>query len=298
MPSLLLVGTGLIGGSFALAAKAAGLFDRVVGADRDPAALREALRLGVIDAIDDGEDGFAAACIAVPVTSIAAQVREAAARARVVFDVGSVKGAVMAALRPMPPNYVPCHPIAGSEQGGAGAARADLFKDRLVVLTPSAEMDAKAAVIVKDYWRRVGGQLAIESAADHDRRFALLSHLPHLVAFAFMEVVANAGSPAGGGGGFRDFTRIAAADADVWADILHANAPHWQSYLDELATSLRGIAAAAQSGGEGLRQRLAAAAQAKRDIDAKAPGSLAGESTSPMSPNGPQFAATPSEDPA
>ena len=122
MPALLLVGTGLVGGSFARAAKANGLFDRVVGVDRSTEALHEALRLGVIDAIDDGSDApdetFAAACIAVPVGSIADCVRASVERALVVFDVGSVKGAIIDALQPTPPNYVPCHPIAGSEQGG------------------------------------------------------------------------------------------------------------------------------------------------------------------------------------
>lgn len=275
MPSLLLVGTGLIGGSFALAAKASGLFDRVVGADGNAETLQEALRLGVIDAVDDGHDdgngtSFAAACIAVPVGSIADCVRAAVARASVVFDVGSVKETIIEALHPPPPNYVPCHPIAGAERGGPAAAHADLFNDCTVVMTPGLETDAEAKATVRRYWRAVGAKVSIESAADHDRRFALLSHLPHLLAFAFMEVVAEAGSPQGGGGGFRDFTRIAAADADVWADILHANAPRLQAHVASVAASLRELADAAQAGGDGLRDRIAAAAQAKRAIDAVA----------------------------
>ena len=275
MPALLLVGTGLIGGSFALAAKASGLFDRVVGTDGNAETLQEALRLGVIDAIDAGEDGiggerFAAACIAVPVGAIADCVQAAVARAEVVFDVGSVKETIIDALSPLPPNYVPCHPIAGSERGGPAAAHADLFGDCTVVMTPGPETNAEAMATVAGYWRTVGAKVVVESAAEHDRRFALLSHLPHLVAFAFMEVVAEAGSPQGGGGGFRDFTRIAAADADVWADILHANAPRLQAHAASLATSLRELADAAQTGSDALRDRIAAAAQAKRDIDAKA----------------------------
>ena len=274
MPTLLLVGTGLIGGSFALAAKASGLFDRVVGADEDSEVLQEALQLGVIDAIDDGtnEDAFAAACIAVPVGSVADCVRASVARASVVFDVGSVKGTIVDALNPVPANYVPCHPIAGSERGGPAAARADLFNDCTVVLTPERETDAAATATVSGYWRTVGAKVSFETAAEHDRRFALLSHLPHLVAFAFMEVVAEAGSPPGGGGGFRDFTRIAGADADVWADILHANAPHLQAYVASLRASLQDLADAAQTGSGALRERIKAAAQAKRAIDAKADG--------------------------
>ena len=275
MPALLLVGTGLVGGSFARAAKANGLFDRVVGVDRSTEALHEALRLGVIDAIDDGsgaqDETFAAACIAVPVGSIADCVRASVERALVVFDVGSVKGAIIDALQPTPPNYVPCHPIAGSEQGGPGSARADLFKDRLVVLTPNEATDASAIAAVEGYWQAIGGRVALESAADHDRRFALLSHLPHLMAFAFMEVLAGAGLPQGGGGSFRDFTRIAAADADVWADILHANSFHLQDHLNDRTASLHDIAGAAQAGGAELRNRISAAARTKRTLDAQAP---------------------------
>lgn len=274
MPTLLLVGTGLIGGSFALAAKANGLFDRVVGADENPEALQEALRLGVIDAIDEdaNDDTFAAACIAVPVGSVADCVRASVNRASVVFDVGSVKGTIVEALDPVPANYVPCHPIAGSERGGPAAARADLFNDCTVVLTPERKTDAAATATVSRYWQTVGAKVSYETAAEHDRRFALLSHLPHLVAFAFMEVVADAGSPPGGGGGFRDFTRIAGADADVWADILHANAPHLQAYVASLKASLQDFADAAQTGSGALRERIEAAAQAKRAIDAKADG--------------------------
>ena len=274
MPTLLLVGTGLIGGSFALAAKANGLFDRVIGADENPEALQEALQLGVIDAIDEdsNDDTFAAACIAVPVGSVADCVRASVARASVVFDVGSVKGTIVEALDPVPANYVPCHPIAGSERGGPAAARADLFNGCTVVLTPERETDAGATATVSRYWHTVGAKMSFGSAAEHDRRFALLSHLPHLVAFAFMEVVAEAGSPPGGGGGFRDFTRIAGADADVWADILHANAPHLQAYVASLRASLQDLADAAQTGSGALRERIKAAAQAKRAIDAKADG--------------------------
>ena len=114
--TLLLVGTGLVGGSFALAAKAHGVFDRVVGIDDNPEALRQALELGIVDETTDASDVVCdAACIAVPVGAVADWVQEAAKTAPLVFDVGSVKRPIIDALYPLPPNYVPCHPIAGSE---------------------------------------------------------------------------------------------------------------------------------------------------------------------------------------
>lgn len=287
MPSLLLIGTGLVGGSFALAAKAAGLFDRVVGMDQDPDALRAALALGIADAILEGAvaealaEGagppgrFDAACVAVPVGDVAACVRAAAPRAEVVFDVGSVKGAVVDALAPPPANYVPCHPVAGSERAGPAAARADLFKDRVVALTPVPNTDAGAARTVRGYWERLGARVLEEAPAAHDQRLALLSHLPHLVAFAFMEVAGRADTLTGAGAGFRDFTRIAAADAGVWGDILSSNADNVRPYLDDLLATLRSFAASAEAGiGAGssdLRQRIAAVARVRRALDAAKP---------------------------
>ena len=269
--SLLLIGTGLVGGSFALAAKAAGLFDRVVGMDRDPDALRQAVALGVVDQSAYSMPDCDAACVAVPVGDIAACVRAAASHAEVVFDVGSVKQAVLDALQPPPANYVPCHPIAGSERAGPAAARADLFRQQVVALTPTADTAAAATATVRGYWEQLGARVVVEAAADHDRRFALLSHLPHLVAFAFMEVAGRAGSLAGAGAGFRDFTRIAAADARIWADILHSNASGVRPYLDDLIDALQSLAKAAEDGGEALGRRLAAAAAVKRALGAAEP---------------------------
>lgn len=284
MPSLLLIGTGLVGGSFALAAKAAGLFDRVVGMDRDPAALREALALGIVDAVLEGSveealtEGagpprrFDAACVAVPVGDVAACVRAAAPRAEVVFDVGSVKGTIVDALAP-PANYVPCHPVAGSERAGPAAARANLFKDRVVALTPVPNTDAGAVRTVRGYWERLGARVLEEAPAAHDQRLALLSHLPHLVAFAFMEVAGRADTLTGAGTGFRDFTRIAAADAGVWGDILSSNADNVRPYLDDLLATLRSFAASAEAeaGNGDLRRRIAAAAEVRRALDAAKP---------------------------
>lgn len=283
MPSLLLIGTGLVGGSFALAAKAAGLFDHVVGIDLDPEALREALALGIVDAALEGaveealtagpSGRFDAACVAVPVGDVAACVRATAPRASVVFDVGSVKDAIVEALAPPPAHYVPCHPVAGSERAGPAAARANLFQGRMVALTPVPSTDPAATRTVRGYWEQLGARVLEETPAAHDKRLALLSHLPHMVAFAFMEVAGRSDSLTGAGAGFQDFTRIAAADARIWADILGSNAGNVRSYLDDLLATLRSFAASAEAGAgdSGLRQRIAAAAAVRRAVDAAEP---------------------------
>ena len=269
--TLLLVGTGLVGGSFALAAKAHGVFDRVVGIDDNPEALREALDLGIVDecceTTDASDVACDAACIAVPVGAVADWVQEAAKTAPLVFDVGSVKRPIIDALYPLPPNYVPCHPIAGSERAGPAAAHRDLFNDASVVLTPVAETDAEATATVRGYWQAIGATVSLETPEAHDERLALVSHLPHLVAFAFMEVAGDADALAGAGGGFRDFTRIAAADAAIWADILRANASHVERHLDDLIFALRGFSQAILD--DSLRSRIEAAAAVRRALDAE-----------------------------
>ena len=268
MRSLLLIGTGLVGGSFAKAAKARGVFDRIVGADRDGAALERALELGIIDAVEAPGGDYDAVCVAVPVAAIARHVRDAAARcAGPVFDVGSVKGAVIDALDPVPPNFVPCHPIAGSELQGPAAARADLFDGRTVILTPVAETDGHATDRVRGYWEALGARVVERTPASHDECFALVSHLPHLVAFAFMDAAARAGSLDHVGSGFRDFVRIAGADIDIWTDILQANAGRIRPHLDELVETLHRFRCAMEEGGDALRRIVASGVEAKHAFD-------------------------------
>ena len=269
MKSLLLIGTGLIGGSFAKAVKANGLFDRIVGMDRDGAALERAIELGIVDRAADRSAGdCAAVCVAVPVAAIAGHVRDATSRCTgPVFDVGSVKGSVIDALDPVPANYVPCHPIAGSERQGPTAARADLFAGRTVVTTPVEETNDDALRTVQRYWEAVGARVVEQTPAAHDERFALVSHLPHVLAFAFMDAASRAGPVDHVGNGFRDFVRIAGADVSVWTDILHTNAERIRPHLDELMTTLQRYRTALDEGGESLRRLIASAVNAKRSFD-------------------------------
>ena len=230
MRVLLLVGTGLIGGSFALAARANGLFNRIVGIDSKPQALETARSLGIVEGPEMPFEPTAI-CIATPVSRIAECVADAAARhpGVPIFDVGSVKATVVDTLRAsgeVPPNFVPCHPIAGSETGGARAARADLFQRRSLIITPVDETDPDTVARVESWWRQVGAVVTVQEPRTHDRIIAATSHLPHLVAFALMEVLDSLDEKALRayiGEGFRDLSRVAASDPTIWSDILHAN---------------------------------------------------------------------------
>ncbi len=271
--SLLLVGTGLVGGSFALAARRAGLFDRVLGMDASTAAIREALAHGVID----GEappmpEGVAGVCVAVPVAAIAEMVRHAVAVAPgvPVFDVGSVKKPVLDALEPhAPATFVPCHPIAGSERQGAAAADGAMFRGARVVLTPTDETDPEALASVQRWWQAVGAETVTEDAAVHDDLLAVTSHLPHLLAFALMRLADDAGALGHVGGGFRDFTRIAGADPDVWSQILAANSGAVTRRLSELYERLAELASATRNDPQTLRAAIAEASRIRRGLDAE-----------------------------
>ena len=244
-PTLLLVGTGLIGGSFALAARANGLFDRVVGTDSNPEALETARALGIVE---DPDQSFepTAICIATPVSRIAECVAHAASRypGIPIFDVGSVKATVVETLRAsgqVPGDFVPCHPIAGSETVGASAARADLFQGRSVIITPVDETDRDTVSSVESWWRGVGASVTTANPKSHDRIVAATSHLPHLVAFALMEVLDDIDDEtlsAYIGDGFRDLSRIAASDPTIWSDILRENSEATLRLAQQLAARL------------------------------------------------------------
>ena len=224
---LAVVGTGLIGASFAKAARSCGLSDDIAGLDTNAENAAAALRLGLIDRVVDAVPGDAAAVLlAVPVDGIADWVGRLADHPGALFDAGSVKAPIIESLRArdgaLPPRYVPCHPIAGSERSGPEAADADLFAGRPAVLTPVPETDPAAIDQVRALWRGVGADAQRMTAADHDRTLAVTSHLPHLLAFAYLDRV-EAVHLAHTGGGFDDFTRIGTAAPELWASILGLN---------------------------------------------------------------------------
>ena len=235
---LAIVGCGLMGGSVALALRRAGLVRHIAGHSRSVASSRRALELGIIDEACDTAAG-AARCanvvlLSVPVAStfdVLASLRTALAPEALCMDVGSTKRDVVAAARaalgPEITAFVPAHPIAGKERAGVDAADADLYRDRRVILTPLAETDPDRTRRARALWQAMGAVVSDMSPEDHDRAFAAVSHLPHLLAFAYVASVA--GQPEGermlrlAGPGFRDFTRIAGGEPAMWRDILLAN---------------------------------------------------------------------------
>ena len=250
--TLAIVGTGLIGGSFSLALKQAGAVGEVLGVGRNAARLTVARELGLIDRAADWAQAGQADCIllAVPVGETEAVLNQLAPHLKagaIVTDAGSTKlnviAAARAALGPRLADFVPGHPIAGSEQSGPGAARADLYQDKRVVLTPQVETRPAALATVQALWEAAGAQVETLDAALHDRVFAAVSHLPHLAAFALVDDLA---SRADGdtffrfaASGFRDFTRIAGSSPEMWRDIALSNREALLAELDAYLEALR-----------------------------------------------------------
>lgn len=240
------VGTGLIGASFAMAVRRAACFTRITGADADPGRVARALELGIIDAEGDGV-GADAVLVAVPVGQIVPVVvaldRTGVAQSSTLFDVGSAKQQPLAglaeALGSVPGNFVPCHPMAGSDQSGPEAASAGLFRGKRVFITPRPETELVHLERVRDWWQACGAQVSETSAEYHDAAVALTSHLPHLLAAAFVALIAerdDASIMEFAGSGFADFTRIAGGDPALWRDIVASN-------RDAIATQLQAFAA-------------------------------------------------------
>ena len=232
------IGCGLMGGSFALALKRGGLVKRVVGYSKSPSTTEKAKRLGVIDIAAESAllavSGSDVVLIAVPVAATEATlkaIRHLVEPGVLLMDVGSTKRDVVDAarrvLKERIASFVPAHPIAGKEVAGIGHADAALYSGRQVILTPLPQTDAALVQKATDVWAAVGAQVLKMTPENHDAAFAAVSHLPHLLAFAFFSAVAK--QPAGrdylglAGPGFRDFTRIAASDPAVWRDILMSN---------------------------------------------------------------------------
>ena len=235
---LAVVGVGLIGGSFALALKQAKAVSHVVGVGRNPANLKLARERGIIDSV--AADAAAATrgadlvLIATPVAQFAGIFRELAGSLdakTLVTDGGSTKRDVIAAARKAlgknVSRFVPAHPIAGAEKSGAAAAKADLFRDRRVVLTPLEENAKNSISTIEAAWAACGAKVSRMNAEEHDAVLATVSHLPHLLAFALVHEVAQRKNSeqlfSFAAGGFRDFTRIASSHPEMWRDICVAN---------------------------------------------------------------------------
>jgi prephenate dehydrogenase len=248
---LLVLGCGLLGSSVALAARAVGVVERVVGLDAHPASVAAARSLGVFDevyqvgrndlaGVPDAVLAASFAVVASPPSALAAGVKLLAPSCATIMDVGSVKGSVIADLERLggvPSQFVPCHPMAGSERTGAEAAQVDLFTNRWVMLTPTAGTDAAATDRAAAFWCALGARVERLGVAEHDAAVAYTSHLPYLLACAFMGTATA--TPAAVGPGFVDFSRIAKANPSLWREILHSNAQQLRPLLKTLAVELQ-----------------------------------------------------------
>jgi prephenate dehydrogenase len=275
-----ILGVGLIGGSFALALKQAKACAHVAGAGRSAANLKLALERGVIDSI--AADAVAAAhgadlvLLAAPVAQFPRLFRDIASvlgPKAVVTDGGSTKRDVVTAARSALgrkiAQFVPAHPVAGAEKSGAGAANADLFRDKPVIVTPLAENSDSAVKKVHDAWSACGARITRMDPEEHDAVLGAVSHLPHVLAYALVHELASRQNAAQlfsfAAGGFRDFTRIASSHPEMWRDICIANRDRLLDELKKYRKELDSIAKLLEAAdGAGL-EKVFAEARAARD---------------------------------
>ena len=279
--TLAIIGVGLIGGSLSLALKAKGAVGRVIGVGRSTANLDEALQLGIIDAVATFEEAARADIIfvATPVAQMAqvfATLAPHLTETSVITDGGSTKQDVIAAARQALGSkfnqFVAAHPIAGTEKTGASAAFPTLYEQRKIVICADAEASASAVARVATMWQQAGAEIHRMTAAEHDDIFAAVSHLPHLLAFALVDMLA--GMPRAdqyfnyAASGFRDFTRIAAGSPEMWRDISAANRvslrEQLRQYRERLDAFDQWLAAAEPDDVRAIEQSYTRAASARR----------------------------------
>ena len=273
------IGCGLMGGSFALALKRAGLVKRVVGYSKSPSTTEKAKKLGIIDTAAESAllavSGSDIVLLAVPVAATEATfkaIRHLIEPGVLLMDVGSTKRDVVDAarrvLKERIASFVPAHPIAGKEAAGISHADATLYSGRQVILTPLPQTAPELLQKATDVWAAIGSQVLRMTPENHDAAFAAVSHLPHLLAYAYFNSVAK--QPAGrdylslAGPGFRDFTRIAASDPTVWRDILMSNREEMLKQLLRFRHTLDAMEHVVKSGNaEALEDMIRSASDAR-----------------------------------
>ena len=274
-----LIGCGLMGGSFALALKRAGLVKRVVGYSKSPSTTERARQMGVIDVEAPSAllavSGADVVLLAVPVAATEATlkaIRHLVTHKMLIMDVGSTKRDVVDAarrvLREHASSFVACHPVAGKEVSGVDHADADLYHGKQLIVTPTERTDPDKLRRAVQLWEALGSHVQQMTPEAHDAAFAAVSHLPHLIAFALMQSITA--QPRGkeflslGGPGFRDFTRIAASDAKMWRDILLANKQELLEQCHAFRRSLQAMELMIETGnGDGLEEVIDKASQTR-----------------------------------
>jgi prephenate dehydrogenase len=281
-----ILGCGMIGCSFAAAIKHAGLARRVVGYSKSPTTVKTALDLGHIDQGADSAmqavSGSDLILIAVPVAATEAMLRTSRhilTDDMIIMDVGSTKRDVaecaVRALGERGGQFVPAHPIAGKDASGPQAADPRLFRGRLTVLTPTAANSRGIVEKVQDIWESIGSTVLRMAPGEHDGALAAVSHMPHLLAFAFVNSIVRQPRSADllqlAGTGFRDFTRIAGSDPVMWRDVFMANRDELLMQLGLFKQHLSALEASLHAGsGESIETMITRASGARRQWRADA----------------------------
>ncbi|GFO71962.1 cyclohexadieny/prephenate dehydrogenase/3-phosphoshikimate 1-carboxyvinyltransferase [Bathymodiolus japonicus methanotrophic gill symbiont] len=255
---LCIIGVGLIGGSIARAARENKLCTQVsaFGREQDLANLQQALALQVIDSysleMEEAVTDADCVIIATPVGAMPDILQQLApywSEHVLYMDAGSTKGSVVEALgiifTTLPDNFVPAHPIAGEEKSGVDAALVDLFQQKRVILTPCAQTDKKFLQLAKQFWQGLGSSVSEMQVAQHDTVLAATSHLPHIMAFALVDLLGRKDEQEEifkyAAGGFKDLTRIASSDPTMWQDICMANKQHIIPLIEQLCSELETV---------------------------------------------------------
>ncbi|MDC0475126.1 prephenate/arogenate dehydrogenase family protein [Hyphomicrobiales bacterium] len=255
-----IVGLGLIGGSIGLAIKRSNISNQITGYARSNSTLERAIELGLVDSVKDNlkdaVNNSDLVILATPLSTFRELVEEMSPflkKGCIITDTGSAKLTVIEDLKDILPNgveFVPGHPIAGTEESGPDAGFAELFDNRWCILTPTEDNSSNAVDLVKDFWESIGSKVEIMDPMHHDKVLAITSHIPHLIAFNIVGTANNLANVTEkevvkySAGGFRDFTRIAASDPKMWSDIFTYNSDAVLEMLDLFSNDLAKLKAA------------------------------------------------------
>jgi len=255
-----IVGLGLIGGSIGLAIKRSNISNQITGYARSNSTLERAIELGLVDSVKDNlkdaVNNSDLVILATPLSTFRELVEDMSPflkKGCIITDTGSAKLTVIEDLKDILPNgveFVPGHPIAGTEESGLDAGFAELFDNRWCILTPTEDNSSNAVDLVKGFWETIGSKVEIMDPMHHDKVLAITSHIPHLIAFNIVGTANNLANVTEkevvkySAGGFRDFTRIAASDPKMWSDIFTYNSDAVLEMLDLFSNDLAKLKAA------------------------------------------------------
>ena len=255
-----IVGLGLIGGSIGLAIKRSNISNQITGYARSNSTLERAIELGLVDSVKDNlkdaVNNSDLVILATPLSTFRELVEDMSPflkKGCIITDTGSAKLTVIEDLKDILPNgveFVPGHPIAGTEESGPDAGFAELFDNRWCILTPTEDNSSNAVDLVKGFWETIGSKVEIMDPMHHDKVLAITSHIPHLIAFNIVGTANNLANVTEkevvkySAGGFRDFTRIAASDPKMWSDIFTYNSDAVLEMLDLFSNDLAKLKAA------------------------------------------------------